>query len=596
MENNEIRRMLMTPFQRTQQILDKVLPVPVNLPKIYLLGDTGAGKTTIIRQMLGTAELRFPSVRRTRTTIAVTEYVVSKDPSFKAVVVFKPIAEIERYINEILEDAIIKGYKAFRTQNLNEDDLITYLEESPDQRFRLKFMLNEENRRVIAKELKEKLFPKLSIWINDNFPNESDDNTAIVIDLALEDGLRSDIKAVEEKIFEIIKNMVLNACSLQLLYPKAEHFEFENTDLDSFVKILKPLLDAEEGSISPVIERARVRGNIIASWIPKDIEIVLIDGEGIGHDIREAGKNILSSRHLDYFYTSDSIMLVEDSERPFIGGGKSAVVTLAKNGYLSKTSIAFSKLDKIDGQRPEQIQEVKRGLRNLINALSEEDKILINEDILDVRYLAQMNDEPDEVTKKEIINLLEKIKLDAQKVKPTFICPKYDLELLAPFLDRATTEFRLLWDEYLLNTSSARKPWQTVKAFNYRMTWGQDDYKDMKPVADLHDELMTKLEKFINSPTMWEKEVTNMLQEVYIERFKREFSHSLVQLIREILVVQNKERWKKSAELRGTGSTRERAEEIISLIHETVPSMTDDHARRFKDSVKECLLKALQKM
>ncbi len=85
----------MTPYQRTQEILDKVLPVPVDLPKIYLLGDTGAGKTTIIRQLLGTTELRFPSVRRTRCTIAVTEYVISNDPSFRAVVVFKPVEEIK---------------------------------------------------------------------------------------------------------------------------------------------------------------------------------------------------------------------------------------------------------------------------------------------------------------------------------------------------------------------------------------------------------------------------------------------------------------------------------------------------------------------
>lgn len=586
----------MTPFQRTQEILDKVLPVPVNLPKIYLLGDAGAGKTTIIRQMLGTTELRFPSVRRTRTTIAVTEYVVSKEPSFKAAVVFKPVEEIERYIKEILEDAIIKGYKAFKTQQLNEDDLIAYLEESPDQRFRLKFMVNEASRRVIAKELSENLFPKLSVWINNNFPNESDDNTAIVIDLALGDGLRTDIKAVEEKIFEIIKNKVSNVCS-QLLYPHAEHYEFENSDLNTFVKMIKPLLDAEEGSISPVIERARIRGNIIASWLPNDIEFVFIDGEGIGHDIREAGKSILSSRHFDYFYTSDSIMLVEDSERSFIGGGKSAIVALAKHGYLSKTSIVFSKLDKIDGQRPEQIQEVNRGLRNLINAISEDDETSINQDKIDVHYVAQMNlDEPDEDTKNEIRNLLQQIKTDAQKVKPAFVRPQYDFELLAPFLDKATTDFRQLWDKYLSNESSYRKPWQTVKAFNYRMTWGQDDYKDMKPIADLHNELLTKLEKYIISPTMWEQEVTTMLQQVSIELFKREVSNSLVQLIREIFIYQNDLRWKKAAELRGAGSTRERAAEIMSLIYETVPSMTDDHAKKFKDSVKECFLNALKKI
>jgi hypothetical protein len=43
----------MNTFQKTQEVLENLLPIPVNLPKIYLLGDTGAGKTTIIRQRAG---------------------------------------------------------------------------------------------------------------------------------------------------------------------------------------------------------------------------------------------------------------------------------------------------------------------------------------------------------------------------------------------------------------------------------------------------------------------------------------------------------------------------------------------------------------
>lgn len=71
---------------------------------------------------------------------------------------------------------------------------------------------------------------------------------------------------------------------------------------------------------------------------------------------------------------------------------------------------------------------------------------------------------------------------------------------------------------------------------------------------------------------------------------------SLVQLIREILIFQNKEYWGKSAELRGPGTTRERALLIKDLLHESAPSMTDEHARKFKDAVKECFKKALTKI
>lgn len=586
----------MNTFQQTQQVLDNLLPVPVNLTKIYLLGDTGAGKTTIIRQLLGTTKLRFPSVRRTRTTIAVTEYVISKDSSFRAVIVFKPYEEIVRYIREILEDTVIRGYKLFIIGKLKEEDLATNLEESPDQRFRLKFILNDEGRKEIARELATCFIPKLANWIKVNFPEEQEE-IDVVIDLALDDSLHSGFKAFENKIIDKIVKRVGEVCSDNSIQGIREHFEIENSDLETFVKYLKLFLDADDGSISPIVERARVRGNIIAPWLPPDIEIVLIDGEGIGHDVKESNQNTLSSRHLDYFYISDAIMLVEDSERPFIAGGKAALLSLVRNGYLPKFILAFSKLDKVEGERYKQIQEVNRGLRNLLSALSEEHNLSISQDILDIHYLAKMDsDEPDKDSKDEIIQLLNRIREESIKVKPKSVRPAYDFELLAPFLDKATTEFRLMWDKYLSHDDASRKPWQTVKAFNYRMAWGQDDYKDMKPVANLHNEIITKLESYIINPTMWEHEVTNVLQQVSLNRFKQEFSNRLVKLIRKIIIYLNQQKWSKSAELRGRGSTRDRAWQIMMLIHESAPAMTEDHAREFKDAIKDCFQKALQEI
>ena len=68
----------MSKFGDIQDKLNEVSPVPVDLPKLYLLGDTGAGKTTIIRKILGTEDSKFPTTRQTRTTVAPTEYVIRK--------------------------------------------------------------------------------------------------------------------------------------------------------------------------------------------------------------------------------------------------------------------------------------------------------------------------------------------------------------------------------------------------------------------------------------------------------------------------------------------------------------------------------------
>ncbi|HAU4423611.1 TPA: hypothetical protein JDY01_13675, partial [Citrobacter freundii] len=76
--------------------------MPKGIPKIYLLGDTGAGKTTFIRKILGTENTKFPTTRQSRTTIAPTEYVICKSPNYELTILLKSFDEINGYVREIL--------------------------------------------------------------------------------------------------------------------------------------------------------------------------------------------------------------------------------------------------------------------------------------------------------------------------------------------------------------------------------------------------------------------------------------------------------------------------------------------------------------
>src|SRR6266571_5671373 len=202
----------MRTFQHTQDVLDRVLPLPVNLPTIYLLGDTGAGKTTLVRQILGTGTVRFPSVRRTRTTLAVTEYVLSNDPTYRAAMVFKTRDDIARAVREILEDTLVQGYRAFMAGTLHVEDLVTNLEESPDQRFRLHFLVTEAQRTAIAKDVAEHLLPTLAQWIASNFPHDTDE-LGVVISLAMEDALQADLQTLEDTLMKVIAERVAAVCA-----------------------------------------------------------------------------------------------------------------------------------------------------------------------------------------------------------------------------------------------------------------------------------------------------------------------------------------------------------------------------------------------
>jgi len=304
-----------------------------------LLGDTGAGKTCLVRQLLGTTGDRFPSVRRVRTTVAPTEFIITNESTFKAAIVIRPELEVTQFVTEILEQAVTSAFVAMRAHR-DIDDLTDVLSDSPDQRFRLRCFLDEQNRRLIAQELSTRIVPRLVTWANDIFPNEKDDSTILSLGL---DEFADELDQIKNRVLSIMIDQIKQACDCAEEAANPETFFFETRERSDFIQRLKHFLSVEDGSVSPAVEKARVRGNLRSEIMPQSLELVVVDGEGIGHDTKEA--RLLSTRHFDYFYNSDAIILVEDSETPFRAGGKSALAAIEKNGYLAKLSLAFSRLD-----------------------------------------------------------------------------------------------------------------------------------------------------------------------------------------------------------------------------------------------------------
>lgn len=580
------------------KILEDEIPVPINLPKIYFLGDTGSGKTTTIRQILGTTNFSFPSVRRVRTTVTRTEYIVCNEGGFSSVLVLKSIEEIQHYIREILENSILSGYKEFANKKDCNDTVSNSLKESPDQRFRLRYILNENERNNLSHEIIGKIFPLIKACNEKNFPNETDNETMVELSF-FDNEINSIIEGYIIKIIENINSLISTSISKEFSVYNENKIVFNETDIDLFINKLKNILDAGEGSISPIIECARIKGKLKANWIPHNFEFLLIDSEGIGHDMKEVGKPI-SSRHLQFFYNSHEIVLVEDGERPFIGGGKTALTYLQRNGYISKTTLAFSKLDKISENRNEQISEVNDQLRNLINTIQKDEKVDFQDEILQKCYFANMEKNmTDTDTQSEIINLFKRVIEKAQKGLPKFIKPIYDFEMLSTFLDQANAEFRTSWTNYLTYASPNKKPWQTVKAFNFRMYWGVEEYKDMRPIADLHYALIRRIEKYISNPKSWEENIVGNIKTESINRLKQVFSLKLMNIVNNIIITKNQSEWKLTSELTGYGSTFERAEKIKQILNSSVPSMTElfnATTSLYKDIVKDCLIKSINEL
>lgn len=551
----------MKSFPQIQEALGS-LP---DYPKIYLLGSTGAGKTSIVRAILDTASDAFPSTLQTRTTVAPTEYVISSTLPFKSSFIFKGQDDIENSLLEILETAIEKAIVfENNTQLDNSYTLISYLEETPDERFRLKYILSEDLLKELDRYIIDTIMPK----IEKNAEEEK---------LLNSKKIRAEIEYLVKRILDAIIEKAKEICPDYKLFSD-EIYTIENiTDKKEFISRNKALLKSEVNSISPLIEYARIEGNLLASWIPSEYEFILIDGEGIGHNLKEL-KSSLSTRHLDFFNFSDSILLVEKSDDPFITGGKNAIETIFLNGYSKKFKLVFSKTDKLDSKDYKPILNKRVG--NIENALKESN-IQFNLNQNQKYYLSNLDKTANEITQKEIIRFFQNIREDFKNHKENLIDLEYDFEAL--FLNLNTTDFLKKWDEQLRN-----EHWAIVKAFSKRMSLKEGEYRYLKPILEYHTIIMQEINLFLQKPNQLNSEVYYAQNQI-----KQKFSTKLLQYIRNEFMISCEKDWQNAFAQSGEGSSKIRKLLIQKIFNNFIPKEVDsDGFTQLKLQIKNYLIAA----
>ena len=105
--------------------------------RVLFVGTTGAGKTTIVRQLLGTdpERERFPSISAAKTTICDIEIVLDEGP-LRAVVTFIPRDRVRQYISECVLAAVVT-----KLEGGTERDVTRRFLEHSELRFRLSYIL-----------------------------------------------------------------------------------------------------------------------------------------------------------------------------------------------------------------------------------------------------------------------------------------------------------------------------------------------------------------------------------------------------------------------------------------------------------------------
>ncbi len=555
---------------------DRIIPLPGQedgYAKIQVVGTTGAGKTTFIRQILGTdpRRERFPSTATGRTTTYESEIILKKGDKFQAVVSFLQKDIVRFYVEECIIAASMEWIDNRKTNSLIDK----FLEHS-DQRFRLKYVLgnlpDEEKNSVVLDdsppELEDDSPPKL----------EERKGEHLIDQLTIEDNerekmrenLRNYVKAIQtaadnlvEEVNEILgepasmgdedRDAYLSIIEDELV--KSEYFNnlvevimkdieekflryenpgrFERNEAnwpitwycetpirDSFLSFLSPFTSITATNfgrlLTPLVNGLRVVGPFQPKWMDEIPNIVLMDTEGLGHTWESA--NSLPTSITCRFEKADIILLVDNGQQTMLAAPQAVIRSVTVSGHDSKLSILFTHLDLVKGpnlpNNSAKTQHLRMSLENAMDGI--------------------VSELGDHVAKRLKRNLEEKVfyvgYIDKVLHEGAKFTRKQLLNLMGVFtagsvVPESSGTAIPSYDMSTLTPAVDRatrsfhshwkktlteEHWTRIKALSRRFALQwKDHYDNLQPVSDLIHYIQEDVHKFILSPIKWESENTS---------------------------------------------------------------------------------------
>ena len=388
-------------------------------PRVLFVGTTGAGKTSLLRQLIGSDpdEDRFPSTAPAKTTIADIE-VIQDQSGFEAAVTFFTEFQTQANIEECVIDAALAVL-----ENAPRDRVADRFLSHRDQKFRLSYILGgwreddggseqdemefEElpdssavmddestlseterasNREVIAayldrighltKSVREARYEDLGVDVSVAGPDREIAQQLIEENfdacLAEEEGFHELVQDILEDVrtrFDRIEAGQLQR--RQSGWP--ELWLFNSTDRHEFIRHIRWFSSnywPQFGRLlTPLVDGIRVRGPLFAEFIEGQPKLALIDGQGLGHtpDSSSSVTTHVTRRFADV----DVILLVDNAQQPMQAAPLSVLRAVASSGHHRKLAVAFTHFDQIKGQNFQKFADKRAHvMASVLNALS----------------------------------------------------------------------------------------------------------------------------------------------------------------------------------------------------------------------------------
>lgn len=607
-------------------IRDDLLALPTaadGYKTALLLGTTGAGKTTAVRQLLGTDpdRERFPSTSTAKTTVADTEIVLTGDALYMAAVTFAGRDEVIDHLTENVSAAALAIF-----QGKSDNEALRRLLDHVSQRFRFSYILG---RPEISSEDDDDDLPddeddidesamllstsdlnvidadttaamliqavsRLRVIVEEQAANAREvlqpaEEDESVVEALLEETLDTELRQLGE--FHSIVDGLLHEVELrfslltdgELRRTRQEwplSWTLSTEDRSAFLKAVMrfssnyaPLFGR---LLTPLVNGIRVAGPFIPTWAEASEPLVLIDVEGLGHTPKSTAT--LSTDLAKRLEEVDAILVVDNATAPMQAAPVAVLKAIAISGNSSKLHFLFTHFDRMKADNlprySDREEHILASVENVLGAIGAELGPAAERGIrlrLDRHcYFAGGMHNTLSPAKKDGRRTIEQLlslttALAAEEETPSIgpTKPVFDREHLSLAVTEAARNFRVKWRGVL-----GLEHWTRIKALSRRLGEGwSDEYDSLKPVADLRTELQVQIFLMLQRPVRWNGgEPTDDERQAVIDEIINAVTSKLFSLTNKRLKEDVQNAWLDAYRQRGIGSASTRARIIDSEV------------------------------
>ena len=490
---------------------DAVIPLPESEPagyrRVLFLGTTGAGKTTLVRQLIGTdpEQERFPSTSAAKTTIHDTDIVLAAG-GWRAVVTFASRDEVREYLDECVSSAVLA-----EARGADDAEVLRRLLNHANQRFRFSYVLgngpkvasrsSDFDDEDVESESKEDLLSEVE-------PGPIDmKSTAELLAETMEtlhglasrhrDGVHAELEVsgddderVAEELFEEeLDNLLRDDEDFQrvtdalmeeiekrfdLLPPGNVHktrqgwplawsgewpFERRAEFLSAISRFSSNYAPLFGRLLTPLVNGVRVAGPFSPTWNGSEVpKLVLLDGEGLGHTPKSSSAVPTAvSRRIE---AADAVLLVDNATQPMQAAPLAAIREVVATGNARKLIIAFTHFDQVKGDNlptaSAKVQHVLASAENVLAIFGEElgpyAERVLRQRVDDARFFLEDIHEPlskttasGRRTMSQLRKLLHCIDVVIERPEPVAARPVYDRMNLVLAIRSAADAFHEAW-------------------------------------------------------------------------------------------------------------------------------------------------------